>query len=133
MPSTRQPPSPSPSPGRHRSEWTDGYHGVRWGVRWRTSTSEADIGSDVPDDGNVFELPQEAVESSLVDARRFLEVTGQLRDLYARVDGARVSAEQKGRWHRRLIAITDAARDDLDRAEGQLVRFSAELDRHLRR
>lgn len=88
--------------------------------------------SDDPD-GSTFELPDEAVATSLVDARRFLELTAQLRDLYARVDGARVSTEQKGRWHRRLIAITDAAREDLDRAEGQLVRFSAELDRHLRR
>lgn len=73
------------------------------------------------------------VESSLLDARRFLELTEHLRDLYDRVDTAKVSAEQKGRWHRRLIAITDAARDDMDRAEGQLVRFTAELDRHLRR
>ena len=85
------------------------------------------------DDRNAFELPEEVVQTSLVDARRFLEVTAQLRELYARVDGARVSTEQKGRWHRRLIAITDAAKDDLDRAEGQLLRFSAELDRHLRR
>lgn len=73
------------------------------------------------------------VESSLLDARRFLALTEQLRDLYDRVDDAKVSADQKGRWHRRLIAITDAARDDMDRAEGQLVRFTAELDRHLRR
>ncbi|MBW3561960.1 MAG: hypothetical protein KY437_05635 [Actinobacteria bacterium] len=87
----------------------------------------------MPDDGNVFEPRERSVETSLVDARRFLEVTAQLRDLYSRVDGARVSTEQKGRWQRRLIAITDAAKDDLDRAEGQLVRFSAELDRHLRR
>lgn len=87
----------------------------------------------MPNDGNAFELPEEAVETSLVDARRFLEVTTKLHDLYSRVDGARVSADQKGRWQRRLIAITDAAKDDLDRAEGQLLRFSAELDRHLGR
>lgn len=73
------------------------------------------------------------VESSLLDARRFLDLTEQLRELYDRVDAAKASAEQKGRWHRRLIAITDAARDDMDRAEGQLVRFTAELDRHLKR
>lgn len=73
------------------------------------------------------------VESGLLDARRFLDLTAQLRELYERVDGAKASAEQKGRWHRRLIAITDAAREDMDRAEGQLVRFTAELDRHLKR
>lgn len=78
-------------------------------------------------------LPDREVQTSLVDARRFLELTEQLRELYDRVDAAKVSAEQKGRWHRRLIAITDSAKDDLDRAEGHLVRFTAELDRHLRR
>lgn len=88
----------------------------------RDQDGTGEPGSDVGD-----------VESSLLDARRFLDLTEQLRDLYDRVDGARASAEQKGRWHRRLIAITDAARDDMERAEGQLVRFTAELDRHLKR
>ncbi len=78
-------------------------------------------------------LSDGGVESSLVDARRFLELTAQLRELYDRVDAAKVSPEQKSRWHRRLIAITDSAKDDLDRAEGHLLRFTAELDRHLRR
>lgn len=79
------------------------------------------------------ELPGGEIETGLVDARRFLDLTERLRELYDRVDAAKASTEQKGRWHRRLIAITDSARDDLDRAEGQLVRFTAELDRHLRR
>lgn len=93
------------------------------------------MGRDVAEGETVGEHPFTGgeVESSLVDARRFLDVTARLRDLYDRVDAAKASVEQKGRWHRRLIAITNAARDDLDRAEGQLVRFSAELDRHLRR
>lgn len=78
-------------------------------------------------------LPGGDGETSLIDVRRFLDVTERLRDLYDRVDSAKASAEQKGRWHRRLIAITNSAKDDLERAEGQLVRFTAELDRHLRR
>lgn len=65
----------------------------------------------------------------LVDADRFLSLTQRLREVHERVAQARVSAEQKARWQRRLLAITDAATRNLDRGEQQLTRFVAELDR----
>ncbi len=69
----------------------------------------------------------------LVDADRLLSLTQRLREVHERVAQARVSAEQKARWQRRLVAITEAATPNLDRAEQQLIRFVAELDRALRR
>lgn len=77
---------------------------------------------------------EEAVGASgLVDAKRLLSLAQRLRETHERVEHARVSPDQKARWQRRLIAITDAAKRDLERADDQLTRFVAELDRHLRR
>lgn len=112
---------------------TAGYHEARSPGAGTTDTGRDVADREARETTGEPRSPGGQVESSLLDARRFLDLTAQLRDLYDRVDAAKASAEQKGRWHRRLIAITNSARDDMDRAEGQLVRFTAELDRHLRR
>lgn len=72
-------------------------------------------------------------DHGLVDADRFLMLADRLRELHARIEDAKVSSEQRARWQRRIISITNAAKTDLARADDQLVRFTAELDRHLKR
>ncbi len=69
----------------------------------------------------------------LVDADRFLSLTRRLREVHERVEQLRVSAEQKARWQRRLVTITDVATRDLGRAEQQLTHLVAQLDRLPRR
>ncbi len=65
-----------------------------------------------------------------VDGHLLMRFTGQLHDVRDRVEAARVSSEQRGRWQSRLAAISRGAADDLERAAGQLHRMTAELDRH---
>lgn len=67
----------------------------------------------------------------MLDADDFLGFTERLRDLRARVEAADVSEEQRGRWHSRLLGITDGAKTDLQRATDLLSRFEGELDRIL--
>lgn len=67
----------------------------------------------------------------MLDADDFMGFTERLRAVHGRVDAARVSREQKGRWQRKLLSITDAAQRDLDDATDLLRRFEAELDRRL--
>ncbi len=67
-----------------------------------------------------------------VDAELFLRLNACLKEGYERIARARVSAERKARWQRRLIAITDAARRDLRSAQEQYDRFARELDRALK-
>ena len=57
---------------------------------------------------------------------RQLAVT--LRDAHARVAALQVPAEQKASITRRLLAISDAAKQDLTRASQRLDAFLAELD-----
>ena len=66
-----------------------------------------------------------------VDAELFFRFTATLRATHERLCAARVSAERRSRWQRRLLRITEAATRDLARAEEQLRRFCAELDREL--
>ncbi|MDP9022538.1 MAG: hypothetical protein M3N57_07550 [Actinomycetota bacterium] len=68
-------------------------------------------------------------DASLLDADRVLALTRRLRDVHARLDDVRLSRDAKGRWQRRLIAISQSAQDDLADAEQQLERLVAELDR----
>ncbi len=67
----------------------------------------------------------------MLDADDFLGFTERLRTVRERIEAAAVSREQKGRWQRKLLAITDAAQRDLDDATDLLRRFEAELDRRL--
>lgn len=89
----------------------------------------------MPDDAPEPERAEPVLPGSsprgMVDADDFLAFTERLRAAHHRVDEAKVSDERRARWQRRLLAITDAARADLDRAEEQLGRFEADLDRRL--
>lgn len=65
-----------------------------------------------------------------IDANALLSFTSDLHVIRQRVEGARVSSEQRHRWQSRLAAISRGAADDLQRAITQLRRMSADLDRH---
>ena len=66
---------------------------------------------------------------SLVDADEFLSFTARLRAVRDRVEAAPVSEEQRGRWQSRLAAISGGGGTDLERAQAQLGRLEAEVDR----
>ena len=66
-----------------------------------------------------------------VDAELFMSLSESLKRTHQRVVRAPVAPERRARWHRRLIAIANAAKRDLVKASEQLSRFTAELDRQL--
>lgn len=67
-----------------------------------------------------------------VDAVAFVRVSEGLRDAFARLGEARLRADEAGRWHRRLIAISNVAKRDLPGALEQLERFDRDWS-HRRR
>lgn len=75
--------------------------------------------------------PERPDRGSLVDADEFLSFTARLRAVRDLVETASVSEEQRGRWQSRLAAISGGGSTDLERAQGQLGRLEAELDRRL--
>lgn len=68
-----------------------------------------------------------------MDAEAFLDFSRRLKLLRGQLDDANVSGEQRARWQRKLIAVSDAGTRDLDRATVQLNRFEAEVRRSLGR
>lgn len=50
-------------------------------------------------------------------------ISEQLKTLFAAVVTADLAPDEKGRWHQRLIAITNTTKRDLNRAAQQLERF----------
>lgn len=71
--------------------------------------------------------------AGLVDAERILALTERLRDAHARIDGASITGQRRSNYQRRLAAVADAGQSDLDKAEAQLERLEADLDRQLDR
>ncbi len=69
----------------------------------------------------------------MMDAEAFLDFSRRLKSLREQLDDANVSSEQRARWQRKLIAVSDAGARDLDRATVQLNRFEAEVRRSLGR
>lgn len=67
----------------------------------------------------------------MLDADRFLALTERLRTVRSRVDGAEAPGHRRSSWARRMAAIADTATESLERAERQLERLEADLDRHL--
>ena len=51
-----------------------------------------------------------------------------LRDAFAAIAAASMPVDEKGRWQRRLLAITTASKRDVVRAREQLDRFRGEWD-----
>lgn len=74
---------------------------------------------------------RDAPSGALVDADRFLALTERLRHVRERIEGGRTEDRRRSQWQRILVAISDAAKGDLDGAERKLTRLEAELDRHL--
>lgn len=74
---------------------------------------------------------RDAPSGALVDADRFLSLTDRLRQVRERIEGGGTDDRRRSQWQRILVAISDAAKDDLDGAERKLTRLEAELDRHL--
>ncbi|MGH3440640.1 MAG: hypothetical protein ACRDUY_01055 [Nitriliruptorales bacterium] len=69
----------------------------------------------------------------LVDATRFLEFADRLRIVRGRIADSEVDDQRRQSWQRRLIAVSDAAQQDLAVALDKLERLVAELDRYLGR
>ena len=97
--------------------------------------SRREVGGPSIEDGNVAdrspEADREAASSPLVDADRFLALTERLRRVRDRIESGRTAERRRRQWQRILVAISGAAKDDLDGAERKLTRLEAELDRHL--
>jgi hypothetical protein len=53
-------------------------------------------------------------------------VSAALKSAFAEVANADIDGADKGRWQRRLIAITNTAKHEVTRADEQLVRFRDE-------
>lgn len=54
------------------------------------------------------------------------DVAEQLKTMFATVVSSDLPPDEKGRWHKRLIAITNTSKRDLPRAGEQMTRFAEE-------
>lgn len=54
------------------------------------------------------------------------DLADALKTMFTRVVAADLDAAEKGRWHKRLIAITNTSKNDVTRAGEQLHRFKDE-------
>jgi hypothetical protein len=66
-----------------------------------------------------------------VDAGQLLRFSESLREGFALLAQADIRDASRERWQRRLIAITNAAKRDLDRAEEQYARYREDFDREV--
>lgn len=66
-----------------------------------------------------------------IDATRFVALSEGLRAAYSRVQDAKLTAGQRVRWQRRLVAITDAAHVDIEVAQSQLDRYETDWRREV--
>jgi len=66
-----------------------------------------------------------------IDAVAFVTLSEGLRDAFARLGSHELTEDQRGRWQRRLLAITNAAQRDLPRAQAQLDRYDADWTREV--
>lgn len=71
----------------------------------------------------VQEPRDEQVPPGQVDANAFMRLSDALREAFAELTAAGLAGEDAARWQRRLIAITNTAKRDLDRALEQMERF----------
>jgi hypothetical protein len=74
---------------------------------------------------------QDERRHGLVDAQQFIRVSDGLKLAFGDLAAAELGPGARERWQRRLLAITNLAKHDLDRAEGQLQRLRDDLDREL--
>ncbi len=76
-----------------------------------------------------MEDEHESTASGLVDADQFLRFSESLKQGFARLGRVGRGDAAHERWQRRLLAITNVAKHDLDRAESQYERFREDFDR----
>jgi hypothetical protein len=70
-------------------------------------------------------------EDRPIDAHVFVALTQGLHSAFTKVAEAKLNEGQRGRWQRRLVAISEAARADLPAASEQLARFERDWGRTL--
>lgn len=68
-------------------------------------------------------------DDPLVDGDRLLELTARLRRLHERIADADIVGRDRERLTRSLVAVSEAAKGDLDAAERDLRRLETELER----
>jgi hypothetical protein len=68
---------------------------------------------------------------SLLDAQEFLVLANRLRALRERIEASGQGERRRSHWQRLLVAASDAAKTDFDRADEKLTRLEAELDRFI--
>lgn len=66
-----------------------------------------------------------------IDARAFVTLSEGLREAFDRLGASDVTEDQRGRWQRRLLAITDAAKRDLPEAQAQMDRYRSDWAREV--
>jgi hypothetical protein len=62
---------------------------------------------------------------------RALRLSDGLKEAFAGLAGADLGPEDRQRWHRRLLAVTNLAKHDVGRAEARLDRLRDDLARDL--
>ncbi len=72
-----------------------------------------------------------SADEPLVDADRFMRVSEGLKQALADLGRAQLTDSQRARWQRRLLAITNAAKEDLAAAERRLEAYQADFSRQV--
>jgi len=76
-------------------------------------------------------MTEEPDAATSLDAFAFVTLSEGLRGAFDRVGSADLTEHQRGHWHRRLLAITNAAKRDLPRAQAQLDRYGIDWAREV--
>lgn len=69
--------------------------------------------------------------SADIDARRFVALSQGLRTAFSRLDTVLLLEQERSRWQRRLVGITETARRDLPRAQTELARYEDDWHRQI--
>jgi hypothetical protein len=66
------------------------------------------------------------------DEERSARLSAGLKEAFTRLAAAPLDPDERARWQRRLIAVTNAAKRDLTRAEESLARFDHDWNAEVR-
>jgi uncharacterized NAD(P)/FAD-binding protein YdhS len=64
-----------------------------------------------------------------IDAVRFVALSEGLRDAFRRLSSPSLQAQERSRWQRRLVGITEVAKRNLPEAQVQLARYDEDWRR----
>lgn len=93
------------------------------------STSDDDTAGPA---GGGERLEGDAANEAFVDADDIVDVTKRLRRLHRRVRAADLGEDRRSRLNRRLLTVSDTAREDLERARNQLDDLAGAVRREIR-